>query len=585
MITVSNGQTLVASGSQSYSNIDVLAGGVVLAYSGGSVTNTTMGPYAYMVVDSGGAAYETVISGTVSEQVVATGGFASGVTIENGGQQIDAASATNITVFAGGEQAVNHGTATDTTIFAGGTQTVGNIAIADVIEGGNVVAFSGATVANAVIAGGTLEVSAGASLGSGVSFATISGHTGGWLVIDGGTMPTAVVSGFAFGDTIDLASMGFVSGGSVSLLPNNVLQIVTVGMYDSGTYDIQLNPAQSFAGAKFEQVWDGNTSVNFDGTQGGTAVIIAPCFHAGTRIRAERGEVAVEDLHVGERVALARGGWAAVRWLGHRALDCTRHPKPEDVWPVRVAAGAFGAGQPARDLYLSPDHAVFVDGGLIPVRYLLNGATIAQLPSARATYWHVELDSHDVLIAEGLACESYLDTGNRAAFANGGTCVQIHPDFALSVWERAACAPLVRDGAALRAARQGVLARAARLGHTATENPALSVQAGGSKLRARVEGQRWRVKLPPGTAEVRLASRVWTPAFMRAEEADTRMLGVAIARLWRDGQAVPLDSASLAAGWHAAEPDWRWTDGAGEIAFDVAMCGRYWRERRAARRA
>jgi hypothetical protein len=130
-----------------------------------------------------------------------------------------------------------------------------------------------------------------------------------------------------------------------------------------------------------------------------------------------------------------------------------RHPEPAKVWPVRIAAGAFAEGQPLRDLLLSPDHAVFVGGVLIPVKYLINGRSIAQIPVERITYYHVELPRHDVLLAEGLPVESYLDTGNRSSFANGGTLVQAHADFALRVWEREACATLVVSGAELVAAR------------------------------------------------------------------------------------------------------------------------------------
>ena len=74
-------------------------------------------------------------------------------------------------------------------------------------------------------------------------------------------------------------------------------------------------------------------------------------------------------------------GWptaARRRWCGSATAGshCRRHPRPHDVRPVRIAAHAFGLGRPRRDLRLSPDHAVFVDGVLIPVRYLLNGATV-----------------------------------------------------------------------------------------------------------------------------------------------------------------------------------------------------------------
>jgi len=87
---------------------------------------------------------------------------------------------------------------------------------------------------------------------------------------------------------------------------------------------------------------------------------------------------------------------------------------------VRVRQAAFGPGRPSRDLLLSPDHAIHLDARLIPVRYLVNGVTIAQEHVDRVEYWHVELPSHEVLLAEGLPVESYLDTGNRSAFGTGG---------------------------------------------------------------------------------------------------------------------------------------------------------------------
>ncbi len=150
----------------------------------------------------------------------------------------------------------------------------------------------------------------------------------------------------------------------------------------------------------------------------GTAVTLA-CFVTGTRIATGEGALAVERLRVGMRVRTQFAGLAPVRWIGHREVDCRRHPNPSQVWPVRVRAGAFGEGRPGSDLWLSPDHAVFIGDVLIPIRYLVNGKTVAQEPRDTVGYWHLELDRHDVLLAEGLACESYLDTGNRSAFANG----------------------------------------------------------------------------------------------------------------------------------------------------------------------
>jgi V8-like Glu-specific endopeptidase len=187
--------------------------------------------------------------------------------------------------------------------------------------------------------------------------------------------------------------------------------------------------------------------------EGWVAADDAACFAAGTRIAAPEGERPVETLRVGDLVLLARGGVARVAWLGHRTVRCDRHPRPCDVWPVRIRRGAFGEGLPRRDLLLSPDHALFLDGVLIPVRHLVDGDAVARIAATSVAYWHVELARHDVLLAEGLPCESFLDTGNRASFANGGAAVRLHADFAQRQWDADACAPVLLAGGRLRALR------------------------------------------------------------------------------------------------------------------------------------
>ncbi len=101
-----------------------------------------------------------------------------------------------------------------------------------------------------------------------------------------------------------------------------------------------------------------------DGTLNATNTITSvavigtmPCFAAGTRIMTQHGEVPVERLRAGDVVITAAGCCKPIQWIGHRRIDCRRHAKPHDVWPVCVNPGAFGAGLPRRELRLSPDHA------------------------------------------------------------------------------------------------------------------------------------------------------------------------------------------------------------------------------------
>ena len=188
---------------------------------------------------------------------------------------------------------------------------------------------------------------------------------------------------------------------------------------------------------------------------------VIACFAGGTRIATARGRVTVEHLSVGDPVELASGNAAPIIWIGHRTIDCRHHPSPHSVHPVRIHGGAFAPNVPCRDLRLSPDHAVFVDGVLIPIKHLINGTSITQESRATIEYFHIELPRHDILLAEGLPTESYLDTGDRANFANGGRAIRLHPDFAARRWEAQGCAPLVVTGPALAAVRARLAERAA----------------------------------------------------------------------------------------------------------------------------
>lgn len=193
--------------------------------------------------------------------------------------------------------------------------------------------------------------------------------------------------------------------------------------------------------------------------------LAAACYAEGTRVLTANGPVAVEDLAVGMEVATVSGRLARIAWTGRRTVEPARHPEPHTMNPIRVRAGAFGTA-PTADLLLSPDHAVLIEGRLVPIRHLANGTSIAQEPRARITYWHLELDRHDAILAEGLACETYLDTGNRDAFEGSGP-TQLHPDFrqhhAQAIWAEHGCAPILTDPAdrALRRLHTQALARAA----------------------------------------------------------------------------------------------------------------------------
>jgi hypothetical protein len=206
-----------------------------------------------------------------------------------------------------------------------------------------------------------------------------------------------------------------------------------------------------------------------------TAVI--PCFAAGTRIATARGAVPVERLREGDMLLTIAGKHRPIQWIGKRTIDCNRHIAPDRVKPIRIAPHAFGENRPGRALLLSPDHSVFVEDVLIPVKHLVNGTTVTQIDVRTVTYYHVELPSHDVVLAEGLPAETYLETGGRFAFENGGGAMQLHPDFAPDearvgmVWQNFGYAPLIGTDGQLDRVRARLACQALMLRDKASGTP------------------------------------------------------------------------------------------------------------------
>lgn len=313
------------------------------------------------------------------------------------------------------------------------------------------------------------------------------------------------------------------------------------------------------------------------------------CFAAGTRIQTIDGEVAVEQLRSGDLVRIVQRdapAWLPVTWIGRRRIDLARHPGPERVAPIRVLRNAFADQIPARDILLSPDHAVYVDGRLIAIRQLVNGTSIVQMEGLQSVdYFHVELESHAVLLAEGLPAETYLDTGNRAAFTNSGVPPMLHPYFARDEADcrrqAASCAPFVTDETMVLPVWQVLAKRAVELGFApwapaTTDEPEIRLLADGRELRAVTQdANRYVFVLPHQAGAVRLVSRSVAPAETRPWLNDRRRLGVSVQRITLHEATglseIPLDHPSLSDGWWAPERDGqvirRWTDGSALISL------------------
>lgn len=136
----------------------------------------------------------------------------------------------------------------------------------------------------------------------------------------------------------------------------------------------------------------------------------AKCLLRGTLIATPSGEVAIEDLRLGDLVETISGEAKPIRWIGRQTFRKSVASWHPTVMPVRISKGALDDGMPSQDLYISAGHALYVDGALVRVKDLINGSSIVlALPDDRETveYYNVLLDSHDVVIADGTPVETF----------------------------------------------------------------------------------------------------------------------------------------------------------------------------------
>jgi Hint domain len=137
---------------------------------------------------------------------------------------------------------------------------------------------------------------------------------------------------------------------------------------------------------------------------------IVPCFLAGTRIWTPHGESRIEDLRVNDLVITSSGEAKPIQWAWGRRFERPCGQKwPEELAPIRVAPSALGPNTPHRELFLSRYHCLYLDGVLIPVVDLLNRSTITRCRAEdrrEIEYFHIKLQRHSVIYAEGAACET-----------------------------------------------------------------------------------------------------------------------------------------------------------------------------------
>ncbi|CAI3929702.1 Uncharacterized conserved protein [Commensalibacter communis] len=305
------------------------------------------------------------------------------------------------------------------------------------------------------------------------------------------------------------------------------------------------------------------------------------CFLPGTFIRTQNGMVRVEDIMPGDLVYSLghRNVWQLrqVVWVGKQKGTVIPY-KHDDMagYPVCIRKNAFEEGVPFADLYVTAEHCMFFEGCFVPVRMLVNGKTVFYDRSATTyDYYHIELEKHSIIEANGALSESYLDTGNRHYFEskslNNATFNKIKN------WDRDAAAPIItKRGNAhaifnfldQRADRMCVQSVEAKRAKTNDPNVYLLTDRGSKILPMQNRDQKILFELPSTTQSVRLMSRTYRPCDAFGPFVDNRYnLGISVGKicLHHEDQEQIIDihlSKRELSGWlPLSELNARWTAG------------------------
>ncbi|NVN06755.1 Hint domain-containing protein [Asaia spathodeae] len=548
---MASGHLFVLSGA-TVSDLSANSGAEIDIYAGGIAQNTNVLSGAHGYVYSGG-------------QIIASGGTAFGWDVQSGATAVASAGGrlSQIQVSEGGEAYI---------------QNQGYIGNSEISSGGSIYLGDGATIS------GLLSLQDGAT-------ASLYQNAGGTVFVSGDTNHSLTLYGLTSGGTLSTEIQGFTgmsSGNSDTLKIAGVHQsdVVSVTYPDDDHVTLTLKNGSTITlhiiGAKARgytlgQASDGNLTYEV-------------CFLEGTLIRTPEGEVAVEDLSLGDVVLASEPDGRDcyhenVIWTGRRHVRVRSNTSAGDIagYPVRVKKNALSDGIPHKDLLITPEHCLYLEKKFIPVRLLVNGSSIFYDRNINEyTYYHIETSSHSVIWADGALTESYLDTGNRSKFF--ADYEKNTSNRLTKSWPEDAAAPLAVSREIVEPIFHKIEKRSFALGFVKGEDSrertydpqiALLLSSGDKIYPIRSHADLVIFKIPAGSDHVRIMSRAGRPSDLEGNFVDDRrVLGLRVGKIIqfsaaRSGQLIECDEANFSNGWHALEGDGsRWTNGDAYINID-----------------
>jgi hypothetical protein len=300
--------------------------------------------------------------------------------------------------------------------ISGGTNITGYGVVAVAITGNETITASGGTLTLSglidqsgdptsfdIADGATLIFSNSGAVGSATDKPTLTFGAGASFIdksAGAGNVHLGMITGFSGTDQIQLKAFGSKDTFSIN---NDTLTIFNANGSKSESFTFSHSAANQYLKV----------------TDSGGIDTITICFMAGTMIRTPEGERAFETIKRGDLVLTTDGVAKKVCWLGRQTVSSV-FADPVRSWPIRIKAGALAENIPSRDLLLSPDHAVLIEGAMIHAGALVNGSSImreTRVPRS-FNYYHVELDDHSLIFAENTPAETFIDNAERLAFDN-----------------------------------------------------------------------------------------------------------------------------------------------------------------------